>query len=166
VTTHRLASPNGEFSVVLPGTWAAIPLGDHESMRARVSSVVKKQMPNNDRLARARKIVKDDLLRAAEEAARLGATIFALALEMLPGVPFPASILAFSQDWPPGVEPSADGQQGRLRRSFPGGEIVAADFSTVLRRSELEERHEGKVEFPMLNLEYWFASQTVACSAF
>ena len=158
MTTHRLLSPTGEFSVVLPGTWAAIPMGSDEAMRARVASVVKKQMPNNDRLARARKIVRDDLLRSAGEAAALGATIFALALEMLPGVPFPASLVAFAQEWPPGVDEGHDGVRGRLRRALPGGEIVDAEFSVVIRRSALEQRREGTVEFPLLNLEYWFAT--------
>jgi hypothetical protein len=47
---------------------------------------------------------------------------------------------------------------GRLRRALPGGEIVDAEFSVVIRRSALEQRREGTVEFPLLNLEYWFAT--------
>lgn len=166
--THALTSPTGEFSLILPGTWAAIPLGDAEAMRKRVAAVVKKQVPRADRLARARQQIREELLRSAGEAARVGAIIYSIALEMLPGVPFSASLVAFSQDWPPASGAvSASGMSAsdrrtalekRLIEALSGGTILVAERSVVLRRSTLRQETVAETSFPSLDLEYWFAT--------
>jgi hypothetical protein len=156
--THHVFSPTGEFTVVLPGTWASIPMDDPEAMRRRVAAIVKKQVPRADRLARMRQTVRQELQASATRASELGASIYSIALELLPGVPFAASLIAFSQDWPPVNTPVSGRPADRLQGALPGGELVPCLHSTVLRRSELSPRQVGSTEIEALDLEYWFVT--------
>ena len=144
--------------MVLPGTWASIPMDDPDAMRARVAAIVKKQVPRADRLARMRQTVCQELQASAAQASALGASIYSIALELLPGVPFAASLIGFSQDWPPATSAVTGPTADRVHRALPGGETLPCQHSTVLRRAELSPKMVGSTEIQALDLEYWFVT--------
>jgi hypothetical protein len=146
--------PDG-YTIMLPGTWAAIPMTTPEAVRKRVTNVIKQQMPAGDRLARMRRDARDELLNGATDALSRGATMFAIALELLPGLPFGASILSFNLGWPPPVTPGDDGVEGRLSRAFPGSTLVEHHDGVLARRGGMETEHAFDTTLRALNLQYW-----------
>jgi hypothetical protein len=146
--------PDG-YTIMLPGTWAAIPMTTPEAVRKRVTDIIKKQMPAGDRLARMRRDARDELLNGAIEALTRGATMFAIALELLPGLPFGASILSFNLGWPPQIAPGDDGVEGRLARAFPGSTPVEHHDGVLARRGGMETEQAFDTSLSALNLQYW-----------
>ncbi|TPW75032.1 hypothetical protein [Schumannella soli] len=149
-------SADETFAILLPGTWAGIPMTDAAAIERRAKEIVKHQVPRDDQLARMRRVVRDEMIAGATKAAENGAVLFAVALEILPSVPFPAAVIAFEQGWPPAAPAAEDGETGRLARAFPDGTVLEGGSGYVLRRSELGTETVGETEFPELSLEYWF----------
>jgi hypothetical protein len=98
--TRQLTLAKGEFSIILPGTWAAIPLDDEAETARHIKNLVARQVGRNDRLARTRREAREELTDVAEQAKASGAITLALSLEILPGVPFPASLVVTEDAWP------------------------------------------------------------------
>lgn len=155
-----------DYSIVLPGTWAQIPLQSREAASARISALVKKQVGMNDRLARHRRDVRDQLLDAALQAQAAHALSFAISLELAPGVPFPASMLGSLATWPPtaDADPLAAGPLAtevpsdwgtRLRRAFPAATFVAGSTGLIARRVGEGSRRWGEATTQSLSLDYW-----------
>ena len=151
-----------DFSIVLPGTWAQIPLESREAASARIGALVKKQVGMNDRLARHRRDVRDQLLDAALQAQAIHALSFAISLELAPGVPFPASMLGSRSPWP---QPAADAAAGlgaagsahdaRLRVAFPAATFVEGSAGLIARRAGRGTRRWGETSTQSLSLDYW-----------
>jgi len=94
--------PGGEvdLDIILPGTWYWIPVDDGEEIRKQCRLVIRRQLGVSDRLASRRREVAEQLVAAAKDAKAAGAVSFAMALELAPGVPFPASLMMNFSDWP------------------------------------------------------------------
>ncbi|TFD56082.1 hypothetical protein E3T55_00085 [Cryobacterium frigoriphilum] len=150
-----------DYSIVLPGTWAQIPMQSREAASARISALVKKQVGMNDRLARHRRDVRDQLLDAALQAQAAHALSFAISLELAPGVPFPASMLGSRTPWPPratdapGTPALAVTPEDRLRRDFPAATFVAGSAGPIARRTQHGTREWGDTTTQTLSLDYW-----------
>lgn len=142
-----------DFYLVLPGTWAAIPMADADSMKRRVAALVKEQMGRDDRLASRRLQLRNELTEVAGTAAEQGAVSFALALELLPGVPFGAAMMARLQPWSdPGVGDAA----ARLATTFPDAEILPLDAGGwAARTATTGTQKYATEETPSLLVEYW-----------
>ena len=65
--TRQITVAPGEYSIVLPGTWAQIPLTSERDATMRITALVKKQVGRNDRLARHRREVRDQLVDVARK---------------------------------------------------------------------------------------------------
>jgi hypothetical protein len=142
-----------DFFFVLPGTWAAIPMSDPESMKRRVAALVKEQMGRDDRLASRRLQLRNELLDAAGQAVEQGAVSFALALELLPGVPFGAALMARYQPW---SNPGKGDDAARLTTTFPGAVMVPLDAGGVAARIATTGTQKYVTEeTPSLLVEYW-----------
>jgi hypothetical protein len=161
-----VADTRQRFSVILPGTWATVPMADADTMRKAVARIVKERMPRDDRLAAVRRDVREDLLASSTRAAEAGADLYALSLEILPGIPFPASMVGFVQPWPPmsvdaaAAADSADEIAALLVAAFPGSVAMPAATVPHVRRSDVRTREVGETETQVLDLEYWFADPT------
>lgn len=151
-------SPLGDTGlfVILPGSWASIPLSSPEAITKRVSALVKKQIGTNDRLAARRRQFRDELIKSATQAVDEGAIAYSIALELLPGVPFSGAMLTRPASWPASVVIADDDEpSSKLKVSFPDATILDTQAGPVARQSA-----EGKQKFttqstPSLNLEYW-----------
>lgn len=158
-----VADTRQRFSVILPGTWASVPMADADTMRTTVARIVKERMPRDDRLAALRRDVREDLLASAKSAAEAGADLYALSLEILPGIPFPASMIGFVQPWPPtsvaavSAAGSAEEVVELLVAAFPGSAAMPTATVPHVRRADVRTREVGETETRVLDLEYWFA---------
>ncbi|PWC06103.1 hypothetical protein [Mycetocola zhujimingii] len=142
-----------DFHLILPGTWAAIPMTDAESMRRRVAALVKVQMGRDDRLASRRLQMRNELIEVAGKAVEQGAVSFALALELLPGVPFGAALMARFQPW---TDPGAGDDASRLASTFPDAEILPLDGGGCVARLATAGTQKYVTEqTPSLLVEYW-----------
>ncbi|WP_223691841.1 hypothetical protein [Leifsonia poae] len=156
--TYTARSPQGAYSIVLPGTWAEVPLDDGDVMRERVKALVLQRVGRNDRLARVRKDARDELVRTAERARTAGATAFWMSLEVLPGIPLPAALIVSDRAWPAegsgGPDLAGPDLAARLMAARPGAEILDHRSGPVARTSEIGEDAIGELREPSLFLEY------------
>lgn len=151
--TYTARSPQGSYSIILPGTWAEIPLVDEETMRERIRTLVLQQVGRNDRLARMRRDAREELVSTAERARAAGATAFWMSLEVLPGIPLPAALIARDRAWPEEVDaerPLAE----RLAAATPGAQLIEQRTGPVARIREIGEDVIGETKEPSLYLEY------------
>lgn len=151
--TFTARSPQGSYAIVLPGTWAEIPLADEEGMRERIRSLVLQQVGRNDRLARMRRDAREELVSTAERARAAGATAFWMSLEVLPGIPLPAALIARDRAWPEEVDRERTLPE-RLAAATPGAEIIEQRTGPVARIREIGEDAIGETREPSLYLEY------------
>jgi hypothetical protein len=91
---RSVTAPDAGYSIVFPGTWSVIPLETDEIMKTVIGRIVKKQVGVADRLARTRRMMIEELLTTAQRSRDAGAHSMHLSLEILPGVPFPAALIA------------------------------------------------------------------------
>lgn len=165
--TYTARSPQGSFSLVLPGTWAAIPLDDEDVLRERVRSLVLERVGRNDRLARVRKDARDELIRTALRARTAGASAFWMSLEVLPGIPLPAALMVTERAWAadatalagatPDVGAAAPTESditARLRTFRPDAELIELRTGPAARISEYGPEAVGDEQEPSLFLEY------------
>ena len=116
----------GHFRLVLPGQWAHVPLGSEDVTTAFARRLVRERVGRDDRLARVRRDAVEQVTDAAAKAREAGAHTLAIALEIVPGVPFAASLLGRDVPWPdssPSVDPNED-RKARLTSAFPNSEVV------------------------------------------
>lgn len=141
--TGQVTTP-GHIRVVLPGEWANIPLTDPESTRKFAQRLVRERVGREDRLASVRRDAVAQLCDAADKARASRSHTLAIALEIVPGVPFAASMVARDTPWPDDVDP-VDGPHAaaepedaavRLERSFGSAEIVELPAGPAARTYE------------------------------
>lgn len=156
-TAQSLASSDRRYALILPGNWAAIPMDDPDRLKERVRQIVKERVPRDDRFATARRNMREDLLANATRARDAGATLYALSLELLPGLPFPASLIAYEPGWPP-ESPTGGEVPERLATAFPGAVAVEAAPVPTVRLATVRTRRITETETTVLDLTYWFAA--------
>lgn len=152
--TGQVTTP-GHIRVVLPGAWANVPLPDAETTRAFAQRLVRDRVGRDDRLASVRRDAVNQLCDTADKARASGSHTLAIALEIVPGVPFAASMVARDTPWPsdgartapagedapaddaPALDPAApEDVVARLEREFPGAEIVELPAGPAARTHE------------------------------
>jgi acetyl esterase/lipase len=152
--TREVVSPDRTYSIILPGTWAVIPLQDEAAMTKRIVAMVKKQVGGGDRAARMRRQTRDEFVKTAQQARDAGATSFALSFELMPGVPFPAALLSTVESWP--VLASAElSVADRLRAAVPGAVLLEHQSGPVARQAESAQQRVGQEKVPSLRVVYW-----------
>lgn len=151
--TRALSVLPAKLSIILPGTWANIPLDDAGASDAAISALVKRQVGRNDRLATMRRDAKQQLAVVARDAREAEAVLLALSLEILPGVPFPASLMADYRAWPDGEDERtvADG----LKLLLPQGELLEFESGVAVRSFRRAVIRPGSTAIPDIKLEYF-----------
>lgn len=152
-SARAAVSADGLFSLLLPGTWASIPLTDDEAAAQRIGALVKRQVGMNDRLASRRRQLRDELAKSARNAAESGAISFQIALEIIAGVPFPGSIMSRLEDWPAGAHGS--GPAERLASAFPAAAPITTESGPGARIARTGTTTFTDESTPSLSLEYW-----------
>ncbi|GGM33746.1 hypothetical protein ACFQBY_07340 [Promicromonospora citrea] len=157
--TKQIRLADGGLRIILPGTWASIPLSDEESTTAYVKRLVKRQVGTADRLARMRRSAVEEIVGTAREAVRAGVHTYLTALEILPNVPFAAVMMLLDIDWPDTAGPAREGgdTEEALTAAFPGAEIAELRYGPVARRWELANQQLGEdgSVIQTLRLEYF-----------
>ncbi|MFI2103640.1 hypothetical protein ACH436_10120 [Isoptericola sp. NPDC019693] len=155
--TRSVRFREGQMRIVLPGTWANIPLDDEETAVEHVRRLVRRQVGKADRLARARREATQEVVGNVRAAMAAGVHTYLVSLELLPGVPFPAVILALDEEWPAAsAEARAAGDVAEaLRAGFPTGEVEPQRNGPVARVVEMTQgkTDEGDTVLTM-RLEY------------
>lgn len=157
--TRRVPLGSRGFFLIMPGTWAQIPLEDKQAMTKRISALVKQQIGSNDRLAARRRTFRDELTTAATSAAESGAISFSIALELLAGVPFSGAMVASEVSWPPGIA-ETDDQAERLAAAFPAATVLQTEAGAVARVATSGVQRYVEEQTPSLDLDYWVPSPT------
>jgi hypothetical protein len=154
--TRTVVLTGADLSIVLPGSWAVIPLQNIDRATSRISALIKKQMGKNDRLAGLRRELRQSLTESVKEAIDIGAVGLAVSLEILPGVPFPASLVILPLDWPrTETEPTASVAQ-RLLAAHPGSELIdGSETRPIVRRHELVTTTYETETSKDLRINYW-----------
>lgn len=160
MTTRRVTSWSGRLRVVVPGTWANVPLEDPERATLYIRRLVRERVGTADRLARLRREAVQEMLVTAREAAQSGVHTYLVALELLPGVPFPAAMLIRDLPWPADAQHSVD--QGDLQAALtvlaPAGEHADLRTGPSARTVEMVEGRTDEtadgVDVLTMRLEY------------
>lgn len=155
--TRRVPLGDEGFFLILPGTWATIPLSSPEKIKRQVAQVVKQQIGTSDRLASRRRQFREELVKSATDARDQGAIAYAIALELMPGVPFSGAMITRRQPWPR-IATALDGlaePADRLRAAFPDATVLHTAAGPVARVATEGVQHYVTEETPSLRLEYW-----------
>ncbi|MGC5167658.1 hypothetical protein [Luteimicrobium sp. DT211] len=154
--TRPLTLDEGRLRMVLPGSWVSVPMEDAARAQAEVRRTVRDRVGRADRLARLRREAVNDVLATVAQAVEVGAHTFLLALELLPGVPFPAAVVGTDAAWPDDVAGLLE--EGRvadaLASAFPDREIVEMAHGPVARTTDLTRDSVGESSYFTLHLEY------------
>jgi hypothetical protein len=155
MTDPRLTSLDEELTIVFPGTWVMVPLHDDEAAARRIQRLVAERVGRADRLARVRRTAKTELERLVALANESSAFALALSLEILPGVPFPASLVLSREEWPTTPEPDAE-PAVHLARCFPDDDALELSFGPARRRSQVRTATYDEQSSPELVADYRF----------
>ena len=150
----RSVTVEDELTIVFPGTWAMIPLHDEAAASKRINRLVAERVGRADRLARVRRTAKTELEKLVALADASDAFALAMSMEILPGVPFPASIVMAREELPAGDDDLAV----RLERAFPDAEPLTFSFGPVRRRSAVRQTTYDEESAPELVVDYRFAA--------
>jgi hypothetical protein len=155
--TREVGFSEGRMRIVLPGTWSNIPVDDEKTAVEHVRRLVRRQVGRADRLARARREATQEVTENVRAAMAAGVHTYLMSLELLPGVPFPAVILAMDEEWPAAsAEARARGDvEEALRIGYPSGEVAPQRNGPVARVVEMTQgqTEEGDAVLTM-RLEY------------
>lgn len=153
--TRVLNVAPARLSIILPGTWAIIPLEDEKASDAAISTVIKRQIGRDDRLVHLRRETREQLRDIATQAREVEASLLALSLELLPGVPFPASMVAHYTPW---SDPPYEGERSirdRLTAMLPEGEVFDFESGPAIRTFRATSIRPGTTDIPDIKLEYY-----------
>ncbi|GAB2451897.1 hypothetical protein [Xylanimonas ulmi] len=154
----RLRRMAGGLTIVLPGSWINVPLADPEETTAFVRRVVRERVGVADRLARMRRLTADDLVANARDAAKVGVHTYLMALELYPGIPFPAALLLFDASWPQGSAPAPDATAqevgAALAAAFPDGELGHLSHGAVSRTATVTKEPIADTDSVRLTIDY------------
>lgn len=154
----RSVTIEDELTIVFPGTWAMIPLHDEVAASKRINRLVAERVGRADRLARVRRTAKSELEKLVALADESDAFALALSMEILPGVPFPASIVMAREALPAAGGSGDDDLAARLERAFPDAEPLTFSFGPVRRRSAVRQTTYDEESAPELVADYRFAA--------
>ena len=165
-STTSVAVPQLRFR--LPGKWWQVPLTDLDEARASIRRLVDRAVGNRDDRASDRDRMRKQLTTAAEKAVSGRGTAMHIALEIVEGLPIPASFTVFQPDLRLSPAVGTDGpavigilQQGLEQRADFNPETAyrfTAHRSEVLRQHRTEvTRAEAETvqELPALIVDYW-----------
>jgi hypothetical protein len=142
-----------DISMVLPGSWANIPVGDELNADRIIAALVSRQVGRSDRLARVRRESKEQLKDVVARARVAGVFQVALSLEILPGIPFPAAMFLDFRPWAGQVPEPAD-RASRLLEMLPTAEILDLDSGITARAWRQVTIKPGEETIPDTKLEY------------
>ncbi|HEY0249371.1 MAG TPA: hypothetical protein VGC45_14040 [Gryllotalpicola sp.] len=151
---RQARSDDGQFALILPGSWASIPLADETARAARISALVKRQFGTNDRLASRRRQFREELAKSARQAADAGAVAFSIALELFPGIPVSGAMISVFEPWPAAAG-DGDDVARRLAAGYPGSTPLATPFGPIVRRATPGTQRYTTSSTPSLDLDYW-----------
>jgi hypothetical protein len=154
VKTREVTFEVGDLTMVLPGTWASIPLDDPVQAKSLVAALVKRQVGRDDRLARTRREVRQELEEVVARGHAAGAFQMALALEILPGIPFSAAMFLDYGTWR-GDAPDAEAQADRLAELLPDGDLLPLEPGLAVRSWRQVDIRPGTETVPDTKLEYF-----------
>jgi hypothetical protein len=117
--------------VILPGDWARIPLESQEAANEEIARVIRRRMPRRDEFATYRRDTREMLRAVARDAREWDAVFCAASLELLPGVPFPAALLAHYIDVPGASDDLP--LEVRLAATLPEGEVLELENGLAAR---------------------------------
>jgi hypothetical protein len=157
--TQAFGSESAKFTIVLPGTWANIPLHDPAETERSVRALVKKQVGRDDRFARVRRDAKNQLMELAENASATNILGLSLWLELVPGMPFPGSLTVDVVERPDDSEESVlptDNEELALflGRVFPEATVLDAGPGPTARTAYVTSVRAGENEIPHLKITY------------
>ncbi|WGX98377.1 hypothetical protein [Nocardioides sp. L-11A] len=127
------AAPSRRVDFLLPGKWWHIVLTTPEETRRQVRQMARSVIGRRDDRAQLRHDVQASVERAAEAAAQAQGSDFYFAVEIVPGVPIPASLAVCWPEVPAGlsldVSPAAGAEalSAHLRRSGRWGEVAVLE---------------------------------------
>lgn len=154
--TRQVTLTAADLSMVFPGSWAVIPLSSAETAERRASALIKKQLGRNDRLAGLRRELREGINESVREAIDLGAVGLAISLEILPGIPFPASLLILPLDWPASPNEAEASAEQRLLAAYPGSVLLEEGTERpIVRRHELVTTTYETESSQDLKINYW-----------
>ena len=152
----------------LPGSWWQIPLTDLEEARASIRRLVDRAVGNRDDHATDRDRMRKQLTAAAEKAVSGSGTTMHIALEIVEGLPVPASFTVFQPELrlSPAVGTGGPAviailEQGLQQRADYNPEMAhrfTAHRSEVLRQHRTEMTmtdSEPAEELPGFVVDYW-----------
>lgn len=123
------------YVLALPGTWVYLPLDDDAALEAQSRALLRRQVGRDDRKARLRRALKDELTRAAASAKNAGSESLALALELAEGVPFGAALTTTTVSWPVDAGSERLPPMERLVAGFPELDAVPCGDGLAVRRT-------------------------------
>lgn len=124
-----------DYILPLPGTWLYAALGDDARLKKVVGDAVKRQLGVADRRARARASLRAEVLKTAAEARTAGAEAFAMAFELVAGIPFGAALTIARSPWPTDAAGAGLPPDERLVAAFPELEHVPCGDGLAARRT-------------------------------
>lgn len=167
----------GDFRIVLPGTWLRVPLDEDDRVRVFARAAVIDAVGRSDRLASLRRDAVTRVVDLARQTRESGAHTLLMATQMLPGVPFSASVVGRDVPWPTPVAPSTpavasavadsgdpapagaasgqDAMRDRLEAAYPGREIRDLRSGPAVRELSHGVLRGKEEEIPSLQLAYW-----------
>lgn len=152
--TRAVRLNSAQFSMVLPGTWAVVPLDDEANAQRMIAALVKRQVGLDDRLAKTRRELREQLLDVVRKARASSAFQLALSLEILPGVPFPASMILDERDWLGGV-PVPENRAAQLQSQAHGLELLDLESGLAARSWQQVNIQPGEEVIADTKLEYF-----------
>ncbi len=151
--TRQVAMRAADISMVLPGSWANIPVSEEPLSERIIAGLVIRQVGRDDRLARVRREVKLQLRDVVARARAAGAFQVALSLEILPGIPFPAAMVLDFVPWN-GERPQPERQADTLKDMLPAAEVFTLECGIVARTWRVVQIQPGRETIPDTKLEY------------
>ncbi|CAN5327895.1 hypothetical protein BH09ACT6_BH09ACT6_03850 [soil metagenome] len=159
---------------VLPGSWAFIPLENPAATDTAIARLVTRSFGRRDEDARLRAELRSRFTASAHQARTAGASQLHLCLELVPGVPLPASLTVY---WPritlrhtretdPAValrtvlgSPTTGESDDELPGS-PSGPAVRRSRLITPDREDADAGPESQAGLTTLEVDYWLATRT------
>lgn len=128
-------SARADYVLALPGTWTYLPLDDDAAFQAQSRALLRRQLGRDDRKARLRRALRDELARAAASARDIGSETLAVAVELAEGVPFGAALTTTTVPWPADAGPEQLPPMERLVAGFAELDAVPCGDGLAVRRT-------------------------------
>lgn len=151
--TAHYAVHDFALSLVLPGSWAGIPLHPAEDRNRAIAALVTRQVGRADRLATIRREMREQLGDVARAAEAAGIGTLALWLELAPGIPSPGSLTIDNLAPVPAAVPPAE-RAAALAAQLPGADILELGPGLTARASAPSVLRNGTSPIPGISISY------------